>query len=77
LHKQIELNEVNIEVLILKFSLLMSLSLPAYSCVRQIHTLQSSLIIKTKGVKNLMILYVTFGMAYFHGYQNVYLKVAT
>ena len=28
--------------------------LPSYSCVRQIHTLQSSLIINTTGMTNLM-----------------------
>jgi len=31
------------------------ISLPSYSCVRQIHTLQSSLIINTTWMMNLMI----------------------
>jgi len=32
------------------------ISLPSYSCVRQVHTLQSSLIINTTGMTNLMII---------------------
>ena len=36
------------------------MSLPSYSCVKQVHTLQYSFIINTAGMKNLMIKRVEF-----------------